>query len=710
MVIADAVAGRESSREWSEQKKKDIQHLNAEKPSIIENLNKKGWMSDRNLGLCPATNDIYQATLLATCYNPDSIHFKDTEANDVNNRDNLERFTKWGLGQSEANFYPEVDDHINLRIGLGFSVFKIGWEVKYDWVDKRIPKYSMFNKKRITGYTIKTEERRFERGVIRNIDNLDDIILPDYGKYIQELPFMIEVLHLYMSDLEAMTKRKQIVKLGNDDLINLRAAALTATQDDQRAEVAKALGQKPLAPGTGVKDETKNLPLDILEWYGWYEKDGKRERYRFWVQEGSEMFLSGKPLRKINRSGKYPYVGGSLRRKPGFIRGASLTSLIAPAINALNNNYNQTSDFQYVENMPFGFANLDEMAGKSMYDLEPGVMFNVSGDPAKSVYFPNLTRSLAWSYQDKQFLMEMIERMTGAATYFMTSKTPDATATRDNLVEEKGNTKFGLWVKRIQIDICEAVNMWLQLYQDWAPPMLGERILGEDGKKLFTNLSIDSLRGNYDAYMVPDITNGSKAYERQMKLWGLQQLSLQSIWFNPQINPRGNWMLTSEAMKAMGYPNPEHYMPPKPKETLGYDKKAEDDFHQMMQGENPTPPDDKNPQIVECLTTMLRLKQERYNDLDEEYRPNFDHYLFLATVNYQKFMRNLAQQQMEMQIAANASMKMQEIANAMKSGRSGPADPNQPGTPQPSARRPAAQPTPGPMPPMKQANGGMEDE
>lgn len=704
MVLADYQAGRDSAKEWSEQKKRDIQQLNAEKPSIIENLNKKAWMSDRNLGLAPATHDIYQATLLSTCYNPDSIHFKDTEYNDVNNRDNLERFAKWGLGQSEANFFPEVDDFISNRIGLGFSLFKIEWEVKYEWIDKRIPKYSLINRKKITGYEIKTEQRRFERGVIRNIDNLDDIVMPDYGKHIQDLPFIIEVLHLYVDDLLALSKRNQLVKFSHDDVINLKRAAGLVKTDDQRAEVAKALGQKPLNPNVQAANEEKNLPVQVYEWHGWYEKNGRRERYRFWVEPTTEKLLCGKPLRKINRSGKYPYVGGSLRRKPGFIRGVSLTSLIAPAINALNNNYNQTSDFQYVENMPFGFANLDEMSAKSMYDLEPGVLFNVSTDPSKAVYFPNLTRSLAWSYQDKQFLMEMIERMTGAATYFMTSKTPDATATRDQLVEEKGNTKFGLWVKRIQSDISEAVNMWIQLYQEWAPPMLGERVLGEDGKKLFTHLSIDSLRGSYDAYMTPDITNGSKAYERQMKLWGLQQLSMQSIWFNPQMNPRGNWMLTSEAMKAMGYPNPEHYMPPKPKDQLGYDKKAEEHFAQIMQGENPEPPDENNPQIVECLGTFLRLKDERYHDLDEEYRPNFDAYLFTATLNYSKFMKNLAAQQMQMQIAAKAAMNMEQ----MVSSRPGPTAP--PPT-APAAGRPAAplMPKPGPMPGMPPQRPNVPD-
>src|SRR3990167_1246486 len=149
MVMDDHKVGFLSAADWVTQKEKDIQHLNAEKPSVIEQLTKKAWMSDRNLGLACGIVDMFQAVLLSTCYNPDSIHFKDTEVNDVNNRDNLERFAKWGLGQSEANFYPEVDVFISHRVGLGFSAFKVYWEVKYEWVDKRIPKYSKENKNRI---------------------------------------------------------------------------------------------------------------------------------------------------------------------------------------------------------------------------------------------------------------------------------------------------------------------------------------------------------------------------------------------------------------------------------------------------------------------------------------------------------------------------------------------------------------------------------
>ena len=206
MVMADYEIGLDSMREWIEKKKKDLEHINAEAPSVIENLNKRTWMSDRNLGLCPGILDIFQATLLATCYNPESLHFKATEPNDVDNKDNLSVFAKWMLGANEVNAFPEVDDFVSNRAGLGFSIFKIGWEVKYRWVDKRIPKRSKFNKNRSIGYNTKTEYRRFERGTLRNIDELDDIILPSYGKHLQDLPFMIERLHLYWDDLESVRR------------------------------------------------------------------------------------------------------------------------------------------------------------------------------------------------------------------------------------------------------------------------------------------------------------------------------------------------------------------------------------------------------------------------------------------------------------------------------------------------------------------------
>lgn len=665
MVLDDVEAGVESQKPWLKVKEKELLHIANAKPSQIEDLKKRDWMSDRNLGLLPGILDIYQATLLSTCYNPDSIHYLATEDNDVDSRDNLTKFSKWGLGKNESNAFPDIDDFISNRVAHGFSCLKVIWEVKYIWIDKRIPKYSKVKGKEqhIVGYDIKTEKRRFERGVIKNIDNIDDVIVPSYGKDIQELEYFVERLHLSYNDLCDLAAMKVIMNFDKDkfmstfknkmiDMDTLRAKKLQINKFDEVST-----------------DRLTNAPIDIYEWYGWYEKNGKKERYRFQVEPVTETLLSGKPLRKINRDGRIPYSGGPLRRIPGMLRGGSLTMLIASLINALNNNYNQTSDFQYIQNMPFGFANLSEFSRKGVHELEPGIVFNVDESPInEKVYFPNLSRSLAWSYQDKEFLMQMIERLTGAASYFLTTDSKQNTATRDAIVNEKSETKFGLWVKRIQEDICEAVNMWVALYQENAPRGLATRILGEDGKRLFKNLSIDDLRGRYDSQMTPDITNGSKVFEKQIKLWGLD-LTSKSIWFAPQVNPRGNWMLTKEAMKAMGIQDAEKYLPPMPKADQGSSDEVKNEFQLMVQGEVIAPPPEGiTPQVVEHYAGHLKQKEERFHELPEEYRPNFDAHLFATYVNYMEFIKKSQLELQAQKLALAAINKIKEAAQMPEQG------------------------------------------
>jgi hypothetical protein len=676
MVMEDAEIGKISMAQWKEQKKKDVQHLNSEKPSIIEGLSKEVWMSDRNLGICAGVCDIYQATLFATCWNPDSIHFRATEVNDVDNRDNAEKFMKWVVSENEANLDPEIDDHIANRVGLGFGLFKIYWETWYEWVDKRIPVPSKDNERRIVGYDIKTEKRRMERGRMVNVDHLDDILIPEYGKKVQDLKFLIEILHgITFNDLTDLAERGEIVNFEPES--NKFISISPATTDTLRNIDSEALGQTD-HNSQGKESDKRNKGIDIYEAYAKFTKDKKTEWYRFWIEPQSRTFLSGKPLRKLNRLGKLPYVGGPLRRRPGFLRGGSLPGLIANAVNAINNVFNQISDFQFFQNCPFGFYDKNsEGLADGVQSLVAGKLYPVDGDPNKIIMFPNLQRGSAWAYDHIKFLMETIERLTGAASYFLTSNQPDTTATRDNIVEEKGQVKFGLWVKRIQQDIAEGLNMLFYMYQDWAPADLGKRVLGEDGKDIIKNLSINSIRGNLGAYIVPDITSGSKAFERQTAMFAVQAAAEGCMWMDPRLNPRGNWLLWKDAFKKQGIQNPEHFMPPQPRENMNYSKEAEEHFNQLMQGDKPEPPTADNPQIVECFATFRRLKETRYQDLDEEYRPNFEDYLFKATMNYQQFLKTVAQEHMVMQIAAKATQNLQGMG--MKPGQpSIPARPPQP--------------------------------
>ena len=668
MAIQDAESDTQSLADWTEQRVKDLQMYDAAKPSIIEGLSKKGWQSDRNLGMVPATCDSYQATLLETCLNIDTLHFRSTESGDVDNSDNAEVFSKWGLGKQEADFFPEADDFIHNRVTQGFSVFKIYWKVWYRWVDKRIPIFGpkisnalgKLSRGKFKTYKIKTEKMRFEKGVIENISDVDDFLCPHYGKKIQDLDHCIEIIHLTGDQIEDYGDRKIFMNVTEDYIGTLQSACYNQLVGNKQINREKLL-ELGIGNASDLSSaDLKNLQTDILSWYGDYKKNGRTERYRFYVDHANQKFLGGKPLRKVPgcRSGNYPFVGGAFIRRPGILRGKSLPKLIEDPTNAINEVYNQKTDYQQIENMPTGFYVPDETM-RQKYELEPGNLYPIPD--TKNLLFPNMSRSMAWADSDYKLLFDVIERLTGAASFFMSNtKGVSGTATRDSIINEKSETRFGLWVKRILEDFGEAITMWYSMYQDCAPSTLGERVLGKDGEKLFNQgLSIDSLRGSVTAYLSPDIIAGSKTLEKQIRIMTFQ-MAEKNMWFNPQINPKGNWELTADTFKAIGLKDVERYMPPKPKGIPGTSKEIDQEFSRFMKGESFDPPEGTTPAVIEHYQGHMKQFEEKYDKLEEEYRGNFDAHLFKTMMNLQKFMAQAQQEQMSNQLAGRMIQNVEE--------------------------------------------------
>lgn len=652
LVVQDALSDIDIMSEWVKKRQKDLRMYNGEKPSTIENLNKKRWQSDRNLRLCTAVCDAFNATLLATCFNPDTIHVKATEPNDVNRKDDIETFIKWAIGPSESNIYYEVKDFVHNRVTQGVSFFKVFWKVWYEWVDKRIPKYEkpilgVMGKPKFKGYDIKTEKVRFEKCVIENIADLDDILIPSYGKNVQDLDHLIHVIHLNGEKIVDYADRNIFVNIDQEYVDDLKAACFDERIKVLGKEKAENLGL--LTANDLTISDLRQFPVDIYEWYGTYEKNGRVEKYRFAVEPIRMKFLAGKPLRKVPgcRNGKIPFVGGPLFRVPGQIRGESLPTRVADVTNAFNNVFNQKSDFQYVENCPFGFHKPDENFDKQVFELEPGVSYP-SEDPGK-INFPNLSRSMAWAEADVNILLQMIERLTGAASYFQSRETQSKTLGQDLLVEKNMDVRFGLIVKDLVSDISEIITMSLNMYQDCAPTTLGERVLGEEGEKLFPNMSVETLRGGYDVYLSPDIVAGSKMFEKQLAMFALEATGT-NLWFNPQINPRGNWQLTADSFKKIGFMDIESYMPPKPPGELGTSQEVDKLWAQFMQGE--VPEVNENANLMELAAGLAKKASEDYYKLDEEYRPNFDNYMFKLSIAMRQQMKKMQEQMIAQQMAS----------------------------------------------------------
>ena len=694
---ADIEYMEEIQKDYIKQKVLDLQHYHCEKPSVLEGLEKEPWQSDRNLGLDRAVADSYQATLLATCWNPDSIHYIATNTIEIDNRINQEKFTKWGMGKHEANAEPEVDGFIHNRIVVNSSFFKIYRKTWEEWVDKRIPKKNA--KGDTIGFTIKTEKIKFSKGVIENIPDIDDILMPDYGGDIQKLPCFAQILHLDGEQVLSLIDRGILKPIKKDEYKKkLYNHAAESKKQELKDEKQKAQGVDSDVLNTVSDTDIRRLPIDLYEWYGYYTKDNKTEKYRMIIDLVNDEFLSGKPLRKINRSGKIPFVGGALCKEPGQIRGTSLMQLIAPITNAFNNVFNQKSDFQYVVNCPFGFYTPDEGYTEQTFELRPGVLYPVAGEPQKNVYFPNLSRSMAWAESDIRILLEVLERLTGAASYFSIGQQRNKTLGQDLLVDKASETRFSLWVSRIQSDISEAIGMWYELYQDYPPKGLAERVVGENGKKLFPNLSVNTLRGDPNVQMTPDTVAGSKAYRKQLQLWAFDA-GQRTIWMSPQVNPQGNWQLCADTFKEMldlSDTEVERYIGKQPPSQFD-ENELDNEWYRFLNGEEIDPPEGATALAQQHLIGHMKQKQEKYHELDEEYRPNFDAHIFKTTINLMNFIKNAQAEAAANAIAQDMIMNPrnpQAPSMPMRPQNVQPGAPvGQPGVLQPSM--PGAQPLPG---------------
>lgn len=674
IVRADVEYGITVQKEYVAQKVIDLQHFHGAKPSTLENLTKKDWMSDRNLGLSRAIADSFQATILATAWTPESINFIATNTFELDNRSNQEKFTKWGMGKQEADALPEMDDFIHNKIIVGNSFFKIYRKTWEEWVDKRIP---VKNKKGDTyKYEIKTEKVKMSKGMIENIPDIDDILMPAYGKNIQALPFFIHVLHLDGESVLDYIKRKVFVPSDKETYKNkLYNHCYKKKIGSLKDEKQDNLG---ITENSITDDDVRRLPIDVYEWYGYFEKGGRNERFRCIIDLENEEFLSGKPVRKINRSGKIPFAGGPLMGEPGCLHGPSLMEIIAPIVNAFNNVYNQKADFQSVTNIPFGFHIAEEGSTQQTYELEPMISYPVpeGGKIQDKVFFPNIQRSMAWAESDIRILFEVLERLTGAASYFAVGQQRNKTLGQDMLVDRQSETRFGLWVSRVMDDIKEAIGMWFELYQDFPPKGLAERVVGEDGKKIFPNLSIDSLRGDTAVQMTPDKVAGSKAFTRQLRLWAFQ-VGQSMIWLNPQINPKGNWNLCADTYREiLGFSDSDvkRYLGEEPKAKFD-ETELGNEWYRFMNGEDFDPPEGETALALQHLKGHDKQKEEKYQDLTEECRPNFDAHYFKTLVNAMKFTQNVQREQAANNMAANM------VSN--NPNQPGQQQPGQPGQPQP---------------------------
>ena len=121
-------------------------------------------------------------------------------------------------------------------------------------------------------------------------------------------------------------------------------------------------------------------------------------------------------------------------------------------------------------------------------------------------------------------------------------------------------------------------------------------------------------------------------------------------WFNPQMNPRGNWQATVDTFKSMGLLNVEDYMPPKPPVPPGDASLVDKLWQQFSHGD--TPEVDSKQDNMMIMQALAKRIQTDYMLLSPEYRPNVDTYMINLRVAAMQQLKDAQEQQIAQALAA----------------------------------------------------------
>jgi hypothetical protein len=154
------------------------------------------------------------------------------------------------------------------------------------------------------------------------------------------------------------------------------------------------------------------------------------------------------------------------------------------------------------------------------------------------------------------------------------------------------------------------------------------------------------------------------------------------IWLNPQVNPRGNWQLCADTFKEIGSLSDEEvkrYIGEQPKAKFD-EAEINNEWIRFLNGEDFDPPEGETALAMQHLEGHTKQKEEKYDKLSVEARPNFDAHLFKTMINAMKFMRNVKNEQIANELASRTIMSSPNQPQQPGQQPQQPIQPNQPGT------------------------------
>lgn len=498
--------------------------------------------------------DTIHAKIFPMAWNPEMIHFRGVEKNDVDVAKNNEILMRWALTKDMENTQDKADDICHRLVVDGTIAIKVMWETYYPYITRVVP--SSVDYKGNLKYEAKYEQVKRERArwIIRD---LDYVYVEFNAENEQRSSYIIDEVYYTLPMLKEMKAEGYLLPDTDMDKVQ---ASIEKTYDPQGTVKARyqSMGLE------AYYAQIDSYPIKCYEAYIKYDinDDDKREECVFLTLPEQQMYLSGKPLHCISRTGIRPWIIRPFLRRPGCIYGKGIPELVRHLHKEMNAIHNQRIDAGNMVIAPFFFYRAASGFDPSEINVRPATGIPLD-DPQRDVYFPDYNPSrLSVSFQEENIVMDLIQKLTFLNPTMFGRETADRPTARGTIsIIAQSDQKFGLLGTRVQKIFCDLLTMTRKAYEENMPDGLEERILGDNNQPIWGKLSPELIAGDYDALMPLDLMAGDLAFEKQA-----DQLIFQSFVNDPMVNsnPAYAWEVRAGYLTSLGKLDVEKYIGPKP--------------------------------------------------------------------------------------------------------------------------------------------------
>lgn len=514
------------------------------------------FCSNRSLMIAMAILEVLHARIFPAVYNEDLTRWRPTEVNDVERAERVEKLMYWWV-RVRSSLREFFDRWVRITIGFGESLVVSRWDVQL------IDKGERTQPPLVPGLEPMQPEKVLERLERSRSDIIprQDVFLQPGATDIQRDTVIIRRKYLYR-DLEELERNGIALNVSTPSIEGGKSLKELLPVPEVVAE-----GATPEQTAALADVRRRNKEVECYEWYGGIDIDGDGfpEQLRLLVCLQHQVYLSGvaiadlseRGIRHLDFTGLVPRIDNPMGLE--FMGVLEQVKELALEIDAI---FNQMTDANSLSVMrPFFYDPSGDLDAPALI-LAPNRGTPVP-NPSQNVYFPEINIPTERLINAVTMVMEFIERLTAASAYVMGKESEivggSGTATRTQAIVGAAGQRHAIPIDRLRAGAARILTHHLDLVQKNLPPGLETRIFGEKGELLFDTdnpLTRESIAGEFDAYLLPDESLGSKETERQ-----LANLLYSVALGNPIIMSDMSklYKVTADLYKAYGK-DPEQYL------------------------------------------------------------------------------------------------------------------------------------------------------